>query len=321
MITPAFEALPFDPPDDPTSAVPFIPRNFRAHRFNLFGDRITIGGMAAPHNNFGKEDEVFKYLKDEQNRDVLIGLHEQDFTADAQRNGIEYHHIPVPDVAITPISPEKYDAIYGVVKQATAEGKQVTIHCGAGDGRTGTALAALKLRELLENEAKENQSILDSDPENTALVHATFVTAELPCTPLVKQAVEAVRNDREASSDNGSHSVETKNDIQTLIDYERHLRPIIKEELRVKQGQVESPVAIEIAPITNSSIPTAQAEKMNDTTICAARNLVDTFKEQLKQSRVTHEVSSNVHSDVPEENREGSDEPDDEPHVSAPNTV
>ena len=211
------------------------PTNFRTHHFNLFDKDLNIGGMAGPHHNTDRSG-VLNYLKYGEKRDVLIGLHETDFSKDAHANGLEYHFIPIPDAADSPVSPDIYDAIYSVVEKATEEGKQVTIHCGAGDGRTGTALACLKLRELLEKAVKVDASILDDTPGNTTTIYATRVHEhDVPCTPFVKAAVEELRLQRTAIDESGIHSVETENEIKTLVGYEKHLRCLIKNELEAQK--------------------------------------------------------------------------------------
>ena len=78
---------------------------------------------------------------------------------------------------------------------------------------------------------------------------------DVPCTPLVKQAVEAVRQQRIASDASGSHSVETENDIDTLLAYEIHLRQKIKQEL---QAQASSPVAPAPAPLLAPAVDVKQ---------------------------------------------------------------
>ena len=217
------------------------PANFRVNKFTLGGKEVLIAGMARP--NYNDEYAVqarLKYLRDVENRTVLMGLYQNSFEAQAKAQGLEYYHIPVHDLPGKghPISPERYDKIYEVVKKATSEGKLVTIHCGAGDGRTGTALASLKLRELLEQQASVKSSTLDDIPGKTVSVHVSYGGAkDVPCTPFVKLAVEAVRQQRIVSSNadlSGSHSVETENDIDTLMNYEAHLRQKIKQELQVQ---------------------------------------------------------------------------------------
>ena len=117
-----------------------------------------------------------------------------------------------------------YEKIYEVVKEATNKGKAVTIHCGAGDGRSGTALASLKLRELLEIDII-NSFLLGQTRENTLTTVSTPMNNEVPCSYAVKNAVEQTRNQRgELDGENGKHSVETANDIATLMQYEAYLR-------------------------------------------------------------------------------------------------
>lgn len=209
------------------------PTNYRTHDFHLFGKDFAIGGMAGPQHNKDKDPNNDHYNPLSFLRgSVLIGLHERDFSGDPRLNGVDYHHIPISSSANQPVDPKVYDKIYNIVKKATQEGRAVTIHCGSGDGRTGTALAALKLRELLERLAKENPRLLDEDPSATATIYATSVhDHDVPCTPLVRQAILDVRMSRNAMDKSGSHSVETENDVQSLIEYEKHLRTVLRDEM------------------------------------------------------------------------------------------
>lgn len=174
---------------------PFRPGNFRTHQFYLFGRPLEIAAMAGPHNN-KDPNEALAYLKTNQ-REVLIGLHDvKDFTEDAIENGLSYVYIPVRDFAQEPIPVDIYDKIYQAVRQATLDGKAVTIHCGAGDGRSGTALASLKLRELLEDEIIESALLGKVDENISTTVHVPMNPQEIPCTLMVKQAVEKTRQER-----------------------------------------------------------------------------------------------------------------------------
>lgn len=209
--------------------------NFRVNKFHLFGQDLTIAGMAGPHNN-PNVDTALAYLRNVEKRSVLIGLHEnKNFTSQSLNNGIEYYHVPISDgtteLNSKPIDVEIYDNVYNIIKQATKDGKKIAIHCGAGDGRTGTALAALKLRELLETAAAIDPTILDQRPENTTTVYSEYLCMDFPSTPLVKNAIEIIRTQREEKNENGAASVETENDINSLIQYEKHLRVVIKQEL------------------------------------------------------------------------------------------
>jgi len=54
--------------------------------------------------------------------------------------GMEYHHLPVPDFG-TP-SLEQLEQFVELVKENSAKGRPVAVHCLMGWGRTGTFLAA-----------------------------------------------------------------------------------------------------------------------------------------------------------------------------------
>jgi hypothetical protein len=75
----------------------------------------------------------------------------------------------------------------------------------------------------------------------------------IPCTKLVREAIESIRNQRQApeNDNSGINAVEHTNDVNSLIEYEKHLRNGLKRELelsnereikdfRAKVGAVES---------------------------------------------------------------------------------
>lgn len=213
------------------------PKNYRINKFHLFGEDIQIGGMARPDKNLD-QDMAMKYLKQKESVDILIGLTENSYEQLATANGIEYHHLPIRD--FSKASVDTYDALYHEIGEATKQGKKVTIHCGAGDGRTGTALSSLKLREIMMEAALKDPSILDKPREKNKFIALPFATSNGNCTPFVEEAVMTIRNNRivnleEPSDDNGSHSVETQNDLDALMDYEQHLIEQIRKELRIRE--------------------------------------------------------------------------------------
>lgn len=81
-----------------------------------------------------------EWLRD-QGIDVLISLTEElpprHWVNDA---GLLSVHIPVPDM--TPPTPRQIETILDTFHRAVRSGMGVAIHCSAGKGRTGTALAA-----------------------------------------------------------------------------------------------------------------------------------------------------------------------------------
>lgn len=222
--------------------------NFRINKIRLSGKDIPVAGMAGPHNHSHLATEeispalgTLKLLTENNCRRVLVNLHEeQDFLNEANEVGIEYYAIPINDFAedsyasrLVPVA--IYDKIYQIVMNAAAEGKMVIISCGSGDGRTGTALAALKLRELIEKKLEENPDV-EEPPEVFGQFHIAvedpldLETQLVPCSALVKEAIELIRKDRlfirngnNSNSNNGLNSVEIENDVLSLMQYERYL--------------------------------------------------------------------------------------------------
>jgi protein-tyrosine phosphatase len=215
-----------------------VPFNYRTHDFHLFDQDIQIGGMARQNYNNQDTETTLGLLKHINPHCVLIGLYQKyDFTSEAAAAGLTYVFIPVADFQLT--SPKIYDDIYARIKQATSDGYQVTIHCGAGNGRTGAALGDLKLRELLETAAKEDPAILDDAPDSNAeTILLSEIMMNFPCSPLVKQAIEHIRVHRHTfnNNDNGIDSIESETDVISLLGYEKHLRQLIKHELQDKSA-------------------------------------------------------------------------------------
>lgn len=214
-----------------------MPVNYREHKLHLFGQEFFVAGMAAPDERNDDPEAAMEYLAQRSNHNgILIGLKEENFSDLAERHHLSYYHLPIDD--FKKASPEIYDKLYQCIKQARSEGKFVTIHCGAGNGRTGTAIASLKLRAIIEREAKKNPDILDEPAQNTTLVKPSMLVEELPCSLFVKEAIESTRTECQTierrPTENGSRSVETANDIQALFEYENFVKLQLKAELSQK---------------------------------------------------------------------------------------
>ncbi len=207
--------------------------NYRDVDITLNGEKMSIGGFQRP----GDDVAVFEELKSAHQVGAVVSL-SGDYSGALKAAGMDptfytcgtsvevYDWFNTPFEQTERIKPEVYDAVYAAVERAQEGGKKIAIHCGAGDGRTGTALASLKLRELLEKEYAENNMDFDIPQEKTETAHAHFgapktgKACDVKVTPLVKQAIEEVRK-----FDNEGHtSVESPNDMATLVLYERHLR-------------------------------------------------------------------------------------------------
>lgn len=205
--------------------------NFRKHKFHLFGKELTIAGMAGPHyNDTMTKADFFNDLRNNEKMDVVIGLrNEGNDSPEANAQGLEYYWIPIED--FSGATPAQYDKFYDWVKKATKEGKEIAVHCGAGNGRTGTALASLKLRELLEKQIESDPSYLNKPIGNTASVKSSM-DGDISCTPLVAEAVEKIRSEIVPGDGmNGLDSVETINDIEALMKYEINLRKSLQDTL------------------------------------------------------------------------------------------
>jgi protein-tyrosine phosphatase len=197
------------------------PANYREIDYTINGQTIQVGGMAEPDferaqlkNFIAKEEKRdpksslisrFKAqleklepkLEEEmtclekEKYDVLLGLElKEEIQRSAESHGI--HYIPMAIEDYLPPSVELFEQAFDIIETSTNEGKKVGIHCGEGFGRTGSMLAAIKLKELMLNTPLEQ---LEEEKNERIQIGGTLVTEEktVPCTPRVKQAIEAVR--------------------------------------------------------------------------------------------------------------------------------
>jgi hypothetical protein len=207
------------------------PQNYRKHLLKISDCPVMIAAMASPDKGTAGQDSVMEYIKHQAGfkKPLIIGLKEESFHDLATKHGIEYIHFPIVDFSKAP--PESYDQIYRYVTEATLNDRPVTIHCGAGDGRSGTTIASLKLREIIEKQAKIDPSILDKPTVLSTYVTASESHDKVKCSTYVKTAIESIRNLRITppdSSSNGANSVENAIDIQALQDYEFFVKNMLK---------------------------------------------------------------------------------------------
>lgn len=212
------------------------PGNYYEIQTVVAGKPITLAGLSNPKNakigQLPNEKGVMRSLKEDQQIDVLISLHEKhDSEPSATSQGLECHHVRLDDYTEKPHNPEDLQRIYDIVKDAAQQGKKVAICCGAGDGRTGVALSSVVMRSLLE----ERPAMLDSDTHPTQVVEVCYAPFDAEATPLVYGAVSKVRGD------SGNHSyVERVEDVTSLNHYETYLKTQCRESIQAGHRSAEN---------------------------------------------------------------------------------
>ena len=212
--------------------------NIRTVPIQINGKRTRIAGFQRPENTV----EDFKALQTQHKIGAVVSL-DGDYSEVYKKSGMNpafYTHgerVEIYDSfkeaknEVDLIKASTFDAVFYAVEKAQKAKKKIAIHCGAGDGRTGTVLASLKLRELLEAENKRDPSAI-ADPQvarQTISVHHGANSNEFhdekkkiytEVTPVVRAAIAHVRR----SDKSGHESVENVNEVASLVAYEKHLR-------------------------------------------------------------------------------------------------
>lgn len=184
------------------------PFEYRETRFTLpDGRSVRVAGLARPDASGQKPKDVFQYLKDHDVQ-VIFGLDvSPDFPAIASSLGLTYINAEIEDFTAPPL--DLYDNVYDEVIIQADFGKIIAIHCFGGHGRTGSVLAALKLREMSMSEffydmAKQTNRVYCYPSRN--------------CTLNVSAAIENLRREP------GNESiVESEIQVESLCQYEQIL--------------------------------------------------------------------------------------------------
>jgi atypical dual specificity phosphatase len=83
---------------------------------------------------------------------AVLSLTESPLLADVcDRHGLVVHHVPIPDMH-APLPGEILQAL-AFIDQQHHDGRAVAVHCLMGQGRTGTILAAYRIREGMSADA------------------------------------------------------------------------------------------------------------------------------------------------------------------------
>jgi hypothetical protein len=108
-----------------------------------------------------------------------------------------------------------YDGIFRTIQEASARGQQVILHCGAGHGRSGTTLAALKMRELIES--TQGRILFAADG---CVLPTNEKGASFNCSALITEAIKQIRATKAGG---GNKCVEFKEELHNLEHYETYI--------------------------------------------------------------------------------------------------
>lgn len=204
-----------------------IPNGFREIQL-LLPNATAVGvvALAKPDNYRQNPQTVFQYLKN-NGVQVIFGLEASaSLACIAAALELEYFDVTVEDFRAPPL--ELFDRVYEEVLKQAKNDKKIAIHCFGGFGRTGTVLAALKLRE-------QSMSALFYDP---AYQHRRVMCdPSCDCSLNVARVVEALR-----SEPDNRYIIESEVQIQRLCEYERLLitRRTTLESEETKESEQKS---------------------------------------------------------------------------------
>jgi protein-tyrosine phosphatase len=188
------------------------PMGFGMHICMKGNTPIILGGMSHPITN--NPHLSIEYLLDTLTSvgfNTLVSFTEsnQELKEFLKKINKEWNHFEIPMQDFGDISLRQFDQFYSLVKEQVEKKNQVVVHCRAGCGRTGTMLASLSLREIV-NQCKRN------DSKEKMFLPLPYESKIVEVTPAVYDAVSRTRAF-------GEHRVETEKNIRDLLLLEKDL--------------------------------------------------------------------------------------------------
>ena len=210
-------------------------QQYRAVQF----DGRQVGGAARPDGTYlngASQAETFDHLRAAGYNTILSIDDGPETTAMARSIPQDFRHENGAQYAITDFSHPSIRTLSQIkrfVDDAHQNGDKVLIHCGAGAGRTGTALASLVLADLVKQERakKPDYSIQDAakdvvdvqvpyshDPDADEDDEPSKVPTTVKVPRIVANAINIVRQADEDTT-HKDQSVETDYQVGGLMNY------------------------------------------------------------------------------------------------------